>query len=132
MNGTEYTYFLANASLALRVMEYLQRQNQLGVKFVTAIHQIDGWVIKIKLATALNRRQDGDLQAFLVELGILYQPDTRMAMALCSLELGASPLEVMRRYQVAVVSHGTPEKKDIETFRYQFTKGLGYCPETLA
>ncbi|PSB03568.1 hypothetical protein [Merismopedia glauca] len=132
MNGTEYTYFLTNASLALRVMEYLQKQTLLGVKFVTAIHQIDGWAIKIKLAAALDRQQDGNLRAFLIELGIPYQPDTRMAMALWSLELGASPLDVMRRYQVAVVSHGTPEKKDIEAFRQQFTKGLGYCPETLA
>jgi hypothetical protein len=30
------------------------------------------------------------------------------------------------------VSHGTPDQQDIEAFRQQFTKGLGYCPETLA
>jgi hypothetical protein len=34
--------------------------------------------------------------------------------------------------QVAVVSHGYPDKSDIEAFRQQFTMGLGYCPETLA
>jgi hypothetical protein len=132
MNGKEYIYFLTNASLVLRVMEYLQERSHLGVEFVTTIHQIDGWIVKVKLATTPNAHQDGDLQAFLIELGTPYQADTKMTMALWSLEIGASPLEVMRRYQVAVVSHGNPEKKDIEVFRHQFTKGLGYCPETLA
>lgn len=132
MNSMEYIYFLTNASLALRVMEYLQQQTQLGVKSVTAIHQIDGWAIEIKLLAPLDAQTDGNLRAFLIELGVPYQPDTRVAMALRSLALGTSPLEVMQRYQVAVVSHGTPQKKDIETFRRKFTKGLGYCPETLA
>jgi hypothetical protein len=117
MNGKEYIYFLTNASLVLRVMEYLQERSHLGVEFVTTIHQIDGWIVKVKLATTPNAHQDGDLQAFLIELGTPYQADTKMTMALWSLEIGASPLE---------------EKKDIDVFRHQFTKGLGYCPETLA
>ena len=41
-------------------------------------------------------------------------------------------MEVMQRYQVAVVSHGTPDRAEIEEFRTQFVRGLGYCPETLA
>jgi hypothetical protein len=53
-------------------------------------------------------------------------------MALWSLEAGQSPVDVMRRYQVAIVSHGNPEREEIETFRQQFVRGLGYCPETLA
>ena len=53
-------------------------------------------------------------------------------MALWGLETGQSPLGVMRRYQVAVVSHGIPNREDIESFRTQFVKGLGYCPEALA
>lgn len=53
-------------------------------------------------------------------------------MALLSLEMGQKPLKVMRRYQIAVVSHGSPDKKDIEEFRQKFTEGLGFCPETLA
>jgi hypothetical protein len=55
-----------------------------------------------------------------------------LQMALWSLETGQSPLSVMRRYQVAVVCHGIPDRKEIEAFRQQFVKGLGYCPETLA
>jgi len=31
-----------------------------------------------------------------------------------------------------VVCHGRPDRKEIEAFRQQFVKGLGYCPETLA
>ena len=52
-------------------------------------------------------------------------------IALVRLEAGESPIDVMLRYQVVVVSHGSPDKSEIEAFRHQFTKGLGYCPETL-
>lgn len=128
----EYVYFLANASLTLRVVEYLHTMPQLPVRLMTVIHQIDGWVIKVKMSNHLNSQQDGDFRAFMNELGIPYEPAIRLQMALWSLETGQSPIDVMRRYQVAVVSHGSPDRSDIEAFRQQFTKGLGYCPETLA
>ncbi|MBD2740149.1 hypothetical protein [Coleofasciculus sp. FACHB-1120] len=128
----EYVYFLANASLTLRVVEYLHTMPQLPVRLMTVIHQIDGWVIKVKMNNHLNSQQDGDFRAFMNELGIPYDPAIRLQMALWSLETGQSPIDVMRRYQVAVVSHGSPDRSDIEAFRQQFTKGLGYCPETLA
>ncbi|MBD1839246.1 hypothetical protein H6F78_08720 [Coleofasciculus sp. FACHB-64] len=128
----EYVYFLANASLTLRVVEYLHTMPQLPVRLMTVIHQIDGWVIKVKMSNHLNAQQDGDFRAFMNELGIPYEPAIRLQMALWSLETGQSPIDVMRRYQVAVVSHGSPDRSDIEAFRQQFTKGLGYCPETLA
>ncbi len=66
------------------------------------------------------------------ELGVPYEPDMRILMALWGLETGQSPLSVMRRYQVAVVSHGIPNREDVESFRTQFVRGLGYCPEALA
>lgn len=128
----EYIYYLANASLTLRIVEYLHGKPQMPVSFVTVIHQIDGWVVKVKMNSALNSQQDGDFRAFLNELGISYEPPMRVNMALWSLEAGQSPIEVMRRYQVAVVSHGSPEREEIEAFRQQFVRGLGYCPETLA
>jgi hypothetical protein len=56
----------------------------------------------------------------------------RVQMALWSLESGQATVDVMRRYQVAIVSHGSPEREEIEAFRQQFVRGLGYCPETLA
>ena len=128
----EYLYYLANASLTLRIIEYLHGRPQMPVAFVTVIHQIDGWMVKVKMNSPLNSQQAGDFQAFLNELGISYEPPMRVNMALWSLEAGQSPIDVMRRYQVAVVSHGSPEREEIEAFRQQFVRGLGYCPETLA
>ena len=128
----EYLYYLANASLTLRIVEYLHGKPQIPVALVTVIHQIDGWVVKVKMKSPLNSQQDGDFRAFLNELGIAYEPPMRVNMALWSLESGQSPIDVMRRYQVAVVSHGSPQREDIEAFRQQFVRGLGYCPETLA
>ncbi|HEY9740074.1 MAG TPA: hypothetical protein V6C90_06245 [Coleofasciculaceae cyanobacterium] len=128
----DYLYFLANASLSLRVVEYLHSMPQLPVQFMTVIHQIDGWVIKVRMNSPLTPQQHGDFRAFMNELGIPYIPGIRLQMALWSLETGQSPLEVMRRYKMAVVSHGSPDKSDIEAFRQQFMMGLGYCPETLA
>ena len=128
----DYLYFLANASLTLRVVEYLNSMPQLPVQSMTVIHQIDGWVIKVRMNSPLTPQQHGDFRAFMNELGIPYIPGIRLQMALWSLETGQSPLEVMRRYKMAVVSHGSPDKSDIEAFREQFMMGLGYCPETLA
>lgn len=131
-NGMEYLYYLANTSLTLRVVDFLMGQTQLPVKLVTVIHQIDGWIIRVKMSEYLTPHQHGDFRAFMYELGIPYEPDIRIQMALWALETGQSPLGVMRRYQVAVVSHGSPNREDIETFRTQFVRGLGYCPEALA
>jgi hypothetical protein len=128
----EYIYYLANASLTLRVVEYLHGVTWLSVRFMTVIHQIDGWVVKVKLDRELDIDGDKDFRSFLNELGISYEPDIRVRMALWGLETGQSPVDVMRRYQVAVVSHGSPERGEIEEFRRQFVQGLGYCPETLA
>jgi hypothetical protein len=127
----EYLYYLANASLTLKIVEYLHCRLRLGVSFFTVIYQIDGWVVRVKLQSTLNPQDDGDMRAFLNELGISYSPPMRVQMALWSLESGQSPIEVMRRYQVVIVSHGSPESSEIEAFRQQFVRGLGYCPETL-
>ncbi len=127
-----YLYFLANASLTLRVVERLTQASDLAVEFMTVIHQIDGWIVRVKLQNPVTPERHGDFTAYMTELGIPYEPEIRIQMALWSLETGQSPIEVMRRYQVAVVSHGKPDKSDIEAFRHQFTRGLGYCPETLA
>jgi hypothetical protein len=84
------------------------------------------------MSQSLTAKQHGDFRAFMSELGIPYEPNIRIKMALWGLETGQSPLSVMRRYQVAVVSHGQPNREDIEAFRTQFVQGLGYCPEALA
>ena len=128
----EYLYYIANASLTLRIAEYLHSASHLPVDFMSVIHQIDGWVVRIKLKGQVSPQEDGDFRAFLNELGISYEPPMRVQMALWSLEAGQCPVDVMRRYQVAIVSHGSPERDEIEAFRQQFVRGLGYCPETLA
>ncbi|ARV60695.1 hypothetical protein BZZ01_20600 [Nostocales cyanobacterium HT-58-2] len=128
----EYLCYLANASLTLRLVEYLHGKPQLKVSFVTVINQIDGWVVRVKLKHQVSPQEDGDLRAFLSELGMRYSPTKRVQMVLWSLAGGQSPVDVMRRYQVAVVSHGKPEKDEIEAFRQHFIRGLGYCPQTLA
>lgn len=128
----QYIYFLANASLTLRLIDHLRENATLPMSIVTVIHRIDGWLIKIKFSQELTQQQHGDFQAYLTEMGIPYEPEIRLQMALWSLEVGQSIVEVMRRYQLAVVSHGQPNDSEIEAFREQFTQGLGYCPETLA
>ncbi|MEB3272789.1 MAG: hypothetical protein ACO4CG_09110 [Prochlorothrix sp.] len=128
----DYLYYLANASLTLRVVEHLHDHPHLPLSFLTVIHQIDGWILRVKLEHPLTEHDDLDFRAFLNELGISYDPGMRLQMALWSLETGQSPITVMRRYQVAVVSHGRPDSGEIEEFRQQFVRGLGYCPETLA
>lgn len=128
----EFLYHLANASLTLRVVEHLHGSPWLSLRFITVIHQIDGWVVKVKLLHPLTEAEAGNLRAYLNELGIPCEPDIRVRMALWGLETGQSPVDVMRRYQVAIVSHGQPDRTEIEEFRQQFVQGLGYCPETLA
>lgn len=128
----DYVYHLANASLTLRVVEHLLGTASLPLSWMTVIHQIDGWVIKIKLHDSIHESVAEDFRAYLNELGIPHEPNIRLRMALWALETGQSPVDVMRRYQVAVVSHGKPDRKEIEAFRQQFVMGLGYCPETLA
>ena len=128
----QYIYFLANASLTLRLIDYLRSNSQLPTCVLTVIHRINGWLVKIKFNDELTLQQHGDFQAYLTEIGIPHQPEIRLQMALWSLEVGQPIVEVMRRYQLAIVSHGKPNYSDIEAFREQFTEGLGYCPETLA
>ena len=128
----EYLYYLANTSLTLRVIDFLCSNHSFPVQFITVIHQIDGWIVKVKMCQYLTPQEHGDFRAFMQELGIPYEPDMRILMALWGLETGQSPLSVMRRYQVAVISHGIPNREDVESFRTQFVRGLGYCPEALA
>jgi len=128
----EYIYYLANASLTLRVVERLLWVTQLPLEFITVIHQIDGWVVKVKLHDSATHHSQQNFLAFLNEIGTAYEPGFRVRMALWGLEMGQSAVDVMRRYQIAVVSHGKPDRVEIEEFREQFVTGLGYCPETLA
>ncbi|BCL40175.1 hypothetical protein NSMS1_66220 (plasmid) [Nostoc sp. MS1] len=96
------------------------------------INTIDGWVIRVRLKHQLSPQEDGNLRSILSELGINYSPSKLLQLTLMSLAGGQSPVDVMRRYKVAIVSHGQPNKEEIEAFRQQLINGLGYCPPTLA
>ena len=126
----DHLYYLANASLTLRIVEFLHLQHHLPLRFMTVIHRLDGWVIRVNFSTPLDDRQAGNFTAFLSELGIAYEPNARLKTALLDLEDGQTPVEVMHRHQIVVVSHGRPDRVEIEAFREQFVLGLGYCPET--
>jgi hypothetical protein len=128
----DYLYFLGNASLTLRIIDHLKGMRYSSRCTMTVIHQINGWIVKVRFEQPLNPVEAANFNAYLQELGIPYQPEVRLQMVFWSLETGQTPIDVMRRYQVAIVSHGTPEMNEIEAFRQQFSRGLGYCPETLA
>ena len=128
----EYIYYLTNASLTLRVVERLLCVTELPLELMTVVHQMSGWIVKVKLHESATPTAQRNFSAFLDEVGTVYEPGIRVRMALWGLEMGQSERDVMRRYQVAVVSHGRPDRREIEEFREQFVTGLGYCPETLA
>ncbi|MGR3275529.1 hypothetical protein HRE53_19270 [Acaryochloris sp. 'Moss Beach'] len=128
----DYLYYLGTASLVLRVVQHLRRSTHLPVEFMTVVHQLNGWVLRIRTAPGWTQQDLDNFRAFLGELGIPYQVDTRVSTVLQALESGQSPVEVMSQYQVAVIAHGSPDMTEIEAFRQQFIQGLGYCPETLA
>lgn len=121
----EYLYYFENASLTVRVFEYLYGKHQIPVAFITVIHQTDGWLVRVKMSSPLNSQQDADFRALLNELGIPEKPSRRLNMVFLSLEAGHSPIDMMRRYQVAVVSHSSPKRQEIEAFRQLFISGLG-------
>jgi len=127
----QYLYYLGNASLTLRVVEYFNR-NDFPIKFLTVINQFDGWIINVKMKSFVSVEKDKDIRAFLSELGIIYSPSDLISKVLSSLEAGQSLVNVMKRYKVAVVSHGRPQSDEIEVFRQSYIRGLGYCPQNLA
>ena len=87
---TEYLYSFANASLTLRVIEYLRNQKKIPVDSVIVVNLIDRWLIKIKLKHDISYELTEDLQAFLNEMGVVHQPSPRLMMALLQLDAGES------------------------------------------
>lgn len=128
----DYVYFLANASLCLRVIGYLNLNPNLPLCSLTVIHQIDGWILRIRFSQILTPYEHGNFSALMKEMGIFADLSFRLSLAFRELDFKKSSLEVMRLYQLAIVSHGIPDRTEIDSFCHQFTMGLGYCPETFA
>ena len=127
----DYLYYLGKASLVLRVVHYLRSNEDLSIQFMSVLHQMNGWIIRIQPINWSLEHQT-NFQAFMNEVGVAYRPSERIQKVLQQLEAGEPLVEVMNRFQVAVIDHGQPSAKEIEVFREQFIEGLGYCPETLA
>lgn len=127
----DYIYYLGKASLVIRVINYLQESEDYPIDFMTVLHQLRGWVVRIKPQN-WPLTQQANFHALMSELGVSHTPNRRVNNVLHDLEFGDNPVDVMHRYQVAIVVHGVPDTHEIEVFRNQFIEGLGYCPETLA
>lgn len=113
----EYLYYFETASLTLRIVDYLCGKSQMPEVILTVIQQMDGWLVKVKINSTINSQENRDFQAYLSELGTPEEPSKRINMALVSLEAGQSPIDIMRRYQLVVVFHGSPKQEEIQTLR---------------
>lgn len=128
----EYLYSFANASLTLRVIEYLRSQNKIPIESVVVVNMIDRWLLRIKLKENITWQLALDFQAFLKEMGLVHQPSPKLMTALKQLDAGVSPTEVMNRYKIVIVAHGNPNQEEIEIFRQELISKLGYCPQSMA
>lgn len=128
----DYLYQLGKASLVLRVVHYLRSDDAPSIQFMTVLHQLEGWIVRIKPESNWSLKAQVDFQFFMGELGVVYRPTERIERVLNELEGGTPAVEVMKRYHIPVIDHGPPQIHEIEVFREQFIQGLGYCPETLA
>ena len=127
----DIVYRFANASLTLRVIEHLSQLPFVTDLKVTVVHRLDGWVLRLELDHLVCPRDILNLRSFLSELGEVYKPEGSLKVAFWGLDVGESPVAVMQKQQVAIVSYGGPNRIEIEEFCKQFISGLGYCPATL-
>lgn len=129
---TEYLYSFANASITLKIIEHLRNNYQSKLESVIVINLIDCWLVKAKFNSHLALDLTRNIQAFWQEMGIVYQPSTKISEVIEKLEAGESPTKIMNLYQVVVVTCGKPEREEIEIFRDQIVQRLGYCPHNMA
>lgn len=127
----EYLYFFDNASLTIRIIEYLQQCRGLSLDVVTVIYLSGGWLMRIKFKEWLDPTSDANLRAVMDEFGYACMPSTAMMAALKSLMDGQTPAAVMQRYHIAVVTHGQPSREEIEAFQQQFILRSGSYPKSL-
>ena len=129
----QYIYSFPNVSSTLRVVELLRQKYQSYLYSVVVINSIDHWLIELKLSSFIPPQITRNIQAFLEEMGVAFQPSVKILNALASLEQGESPTAVMNRYRVVIVAYGQPATatEEIENFRDQIVERLGYCPQNM-
>ena len=124
-------FILKNASLVLRLVHHLTDNVSIPLDFLTVIYEDSNWIIRVKSLQPFPRDREKDLEAFLWEIGAPCAPNSVLSQALLDLELGRSPVDVMKQFRVVVVSHGLPSAIEVEIFRRDLISRLGYCPCTL-
>ena len=131
-NNISYVYSFANASLTLRAIEHLSSQYRGYLDSVTVINLIDRWIVRVSLSNSLPYKWAKNLQAFLNEMGFIALLSRNIINVFSDLDRGESPVKIMNRYRIVVVSHGKPITEEIEIFRQQIVTRLGYCPQNMA
>ncbi|NET50281.1 MAG: hypothetical protein F6K09_16590 [Merismopedia sp. SIO2A8] len=124
-------YCFGNATLAQRVIAYMQQRWRSHLHCVTVLFLNDRWMIRFTLKTTLGPDRVKDSCAFLDENGIVYVPSFSVTHVLNDLNQGCTPVAVMKRHNVAIVSHGPANPDEVRYFQEHVVAGLGYCPQSL-
>lgn len=124
-------YCFGNATLAQRVIVYMQQQWRSHLRCVTVIFLNDRWLIRFTLNGPLDVEMIKNSCAFLRENGIVCSPSLSVANALKDLAQGRPPVAVMKCHNVAIVSHGPANSDEVRYFQEHVVAGLGYCPQSL-
>lgn len=130
-SNREYIYSFPNTSCTIRAIAYLRNMDRAYLGSVTVINSLDHWLVKFSIVHSTPYRLTKNLQAFLDEMGYVSIPSRKIQQAIDSLDSGESPMVVMNRYRVVIVTHGKPETEEIEIFRDRVIDGLGYCPQNM-
>ena len=124
-------YCFCNASLTQRVSVYLSKKLRRVDYCVTVVFLNDHWLVRVEIASGLEREELQDLESFLSENGFPHTPCPYIQQVLNECTSGTSLLDVMNRYHVTVISHGKPQFEEIRHFQKSLVQGLGYCPPSL-
>lgn len=126
-----FSYCIANASLMQRLLTMLH--NRLGPNLIctTVIFFNDFWILRIILRPGTSTVDCDDCRAILQENGIPHTLNPLIQSAFQDLDRKDTLLDVMNRYKVVILSHGSLKLEEISAFQKHFISGLGYCPSSL-
>ncbi|MEB3232813.1 MAG: hypothetical protein VKJ64_17515 [Leptolyngbyaceae bacterium] len=130
-NVMVFLYCFGNASLAQRVLASLRQAWRSHLHCVTVIFLNDFWLVRFIIDPALDLEAGKDWQAFLNENGIPYVPTPPVSRAFDDLDLSMVPVIVMKRHNIAIVSHGLANPLEVRHFQENVVAGLGYRPPSL-
>ena len=120
----DYIYFLANDSLILRVIDYVDTAIDFPLSCITVINFGDGWLVRSKLNLPLTPKFARDFMAFMNEIGEELEPQVDLEIMLWSLEVGQSHRKLMYNNRVELVSHHHSQPDDLKAFCQNFRSNL--------